>query len=95
MNISHSVLQIPLKNLVDGKIEISNVYNSMSMLFREFLNYYRVLVRLGRLPPIEDLTQEEKKQLWEWSKTISSDTEERKKLCKVSYVIDYMVSENF
>lgn len=95
MTLTESVLSVPLQALVDGKLEISGLYKYCTMLFREFLTYYNGMVKLGRVDAIENLPQSDKKQLWDFSGTISDDKEERIKICKVSYIIDYMVTKNY
>lgn len=94
VNMMEYILTPCMKNLVDSKIQIENVYN-MKSLFRVFLEYYESKVFFNKIVPIEKLTTQEKNQLWEYSGTICSEKEERIKVCKVSYIIDYLVTEIF
>lgn len=92
MNIMLSTLDIPMKKLIHGELEIYGLYHNCKMLFNQFLVYYEDCVRLKKLEPLEDLSQEEKQQIWDFSVSITPLKEERIKVCKVSYVIDYMVT---
>lgn len=81
--------------MVEGRLEIKGLYENCQMIFKQFLVQYDTKVSFKKLSPIESLDEKEKSTRWENAGVITQDREERLKVVKVEYLIDYLIEKYY
>lgn len=87
------ILNIPLNALIENRIQFPGFYRDCKMLFNEFVVSYHSKVMFKNLTPIEQLSKEEKMHYWNQTEGITEDKDERIRIVKVMYVIDYLITQ--